>query len=240
MQTATFLTQQFQTDDPLTEDMLMTFQVALIATDGIIVGSDRRIAVKSGQSGPHGDWQFMAGSKFVTTQDESVICAGAGGPQAQTIAQAIVNRGNPGQTYAAWCESLRQIAESVSGNSVGDEVIVVRKNALDAVLVNRNTKLASTSQIADRICTGVTATGRFLTQHFWESTHVDQLKKLALVVLDYAAKERPTEVGEGFDLMLLRAGTVTWERYGPDDERIRAIREGFQTSVRSWLFPGAC
>jgi hypothetical protein len=216
--------------DPLIEEMLMTFQVALIATDGIIVGSDRRIAVRSGR-----DWQFMAGSKFVSRQDETVICAGAGGPQAQAIAQDIVNRSDPSQRFTEWCESIRKIAESVSGNSVGDEVLVIRKDEPDAVLVNRTGQTATTCRVEDRICTGVTTTARFLTQHFWEPVSTESLKKLALLALDYAARERPSEVGEGFDLLLLKAGNATWERYSADDGSIRAIREGFQAKVRSSL-----
>ena len=209
----------------------MTFQVALVGTDGIIVGSDRRIAMMGAQSGRKPEWQFIVGSKFVFTKDESVICFGAGGPQAQNIAQAIVNHGDPSQTYTSWCESLRNIAESVPGNSVGDEVLVVRKSVPDVILVNRDGRIAGTSKISDRICTGVTATVRFLTQHFWEPAPVESLKNFALLVLDYAARERSSEVGFGFDLMVLERGIIKWERYEPDDERIRTIHERFQTGV---------
>ncbi len=216
----------------------MTFQVALVGTDGVLIGSDRRAAIKSGQSARRSDWQFTAGTKFITKQDESVICAAAGGPQAQTIAQAIINRGEPMQTYPVWCESLKKIAESVPGNSTGDEVLVVRKDVPDLVLLNRDNRVGATSKIEDRICTGVTATSRFLTQHFWERVSVERLKSLALLTLDYAASERGSEVGFGFDLMVLKAGTVRWERYQENDERIRNIREGFQAGVRKLVVAG--
>jgi hypothetical protein len=230
--------QSFTPIDPL-EDGLMTFQVCLVGNDGIILGSDRRVAVRGSESGRQTGWQFMAGSKFLATENESVICSFAGGPQAQSIALEIVrkapNRNPLGRPQdATWQSFLRDTAELVAGNSVGDEVLVVRTDECDAALVTRSGLIAGVCRIEERICTGVTATARFLTQHFWKPNSVESLKPLALLTLDYAARERPSEVGFGFDLMLLRKGSrPVWELYAADDDRIIGLRERFHATVAS-------
>jgi hypothetical protein len=120
---------------------------------------------------------------------------------------------------------------------VGDEVIVVRKATPDhAILINRQDQLASACQVEERPCTGVPVTARFLTQHFWEPSSVAALRNLALLTLDYAAHERPTEIGNGFDLMTLVRGTVTWERYTPNDRRIEDVRCAFSRGVQQLIF----
>lgn len=211
----------------------MTFQVALIATDGIILGSDRKLAIRSPEPGGH--VQFTEGDKIVFSRDKSVICGFAGGPQAQNIADAIVCCSDPDQSLAEWHNSLVGISEKVSGNSLRDEVLVIRKGIPDLVLVNRTQKAATAVSVTDRICTGVPATARFLTQHFWRPDPAELLKRLALLALDYAAKERPTEVGFGFDLIVVNEGPVLQDAYYPEDQRIVNLREEFKAAVRGAL-----
>jgi hypothetical protein len=79
------------------------------------------------------------------------------------------------------------------------------------------------------------ATARFLTQHFWRPDPAELLKQLALLALNYAAEERPTEVGFGFDLIVVNEGPVLRDTYYPEDNRIVKIREEFKAAVRGAL-----
>jgi hypothetical protein len=226
---------------PLEEEP-MTFQVVLEGTDGLIVGSDKRVGVRSSDART-GGIQFMRGTKFKKTKDESMICFIAGGPQALQVATAIIAKANANHLGeprdAEWPGFLEEAANTVTSNSVGDEVIVIRKAIPDAYLVTRSGRDVGCAQITQRLCTGVNVTARFLTQHFWQALPVERLKPLALLALDFAAQESPSLVGFGFDVLTIRNGGTTWEEYSEDDKRIREVRDGFKTSVLSSVFPTA-
>jgi hypothetical protein len=235
---STIETQVAQEQPAVEDENPVTFQIVLKGSDGLIAGSDRLVLVKSPHThGAYSYWQTEEGTKFYTRDDESVICFAAGGPQASEIAKAIVVRCEPNQTLVPWQNSLKTIAESVPGNSKGDEIIVIRKQQVDVVLLNRNGKDTACREISSALCTGIPATSRFLSQHFWTPTTVRPLRELVLVALHYAAKESPTGVGKGFDVMLLTNGEITWEKYAEDDPRIREVVKRFECQVRSALFP---
>jgi hypothetical protein len=216
------------------EELSMTFQIALVATDGIILGSDRKIHVKSVED-KRAHFQFTEGDKIVFSRDNSVICGIAGGPQAQRLADKIAAEAKPDQSPANWRNSLRTLAELVKGNSQYDEVLVIRSNVPDIALVNRTGTDIGVLGINDRICTGIPATARFLIQHFWRPDPAELLKRLVLLALDYAAKERPSEVGFGFDLVIA-TDQVRQEAYYPDDPVIVSIREEFGYAVRRAIY----
>jgi len=226
---------------PLEEEP-MTFQVVLEGTDGLVVGSDKRVGVRSSDART-GGIQFMRGTKFKKSKDESIICFMAGGPQALQVGTAIIAKANADNLRvlldAEWSGFLEEAANTVSSNSVGDEIVVIRKAIPDAYLVTRSGRNVGCSQITQRLCTGVNVTARFLTQHFWQALPVERLKPLALLALDFAARESPSLVGFGFDVLTIRNGETTWEEYGEDDDRIQKVRDGFKTSVLSSVFPTA-
>jgi hypothetical protein len=116
-----------------------------------------------------------------------------------------------------------------------DEVLVIRSKVPDIVLVNRTGTETSVFAIRDRICTGIPATARFLIQHFWRPDPAELLKRLALLALDYAAKERSSEVGFGFDLVIV-TDKVYQEAYRSDDPLILSIREEFGYAVRKAIY----
>ncbi len=246
MATANFLTHaKHITHKTLDEEIILTFQVVLIGRDGLVVGSDRKMSFRSptpdvrGYSA--GAWQFAPSTKFVKSTDESVICACAGGPQAKSIANSIVLSCAPvvNESAIQWEEWLRHTSDAVVSNSVGDEVIVVRRNFPDhAIVLCREERTTGVLRIETALCTGTSLTARFLTQHLWQLDTVDNLERLALLSLAYAVKERPSEVGEGFDIMTLRtSGNVSWRHLEPNDSDIPKTLNAFDASTKKFLFP---
>jgi hypothetical protein len=221
----------------------MTFQVALVASDGILIASDRKIAIRSSDANSPSGLQFMEGNKFAKTKDESVICFFAGGPQSSLIAAEIIEKApkeiiDTPPRDTAWMLFLKSAAEGASGNSLGDEVIVVRKNIPDIFLVTRQQKAAGAVPVPSRLCTGANVTARFLTQHFYRAnTPLRSLMPLALSTLHYAEAERPSDIGYGFDVLTVEKGTTLWQRYGLNDKRMAAIVERFRQSVDAIVMP---
>jgi len=222
-------------NSPYAEELRMTFQIVLIGKDGLVVASDRRVAVRSPGSG---DWQFIPGTKFC--ESDTVVCAAAGGPQAQSIATAIVNHCKPAscQSEPEWIELLRMTAEGIPGNSVGDEVIVARKDVPTHVFhVARNNQVAGVQKVDTRLCTGTSVTARFLSQHLWSPTTIEQLSWLALLAVAYATEERPSEVGFGIELMTLsNTGVTRRTPWSIDDKQIVALRDSFLATVQRAIF----
>jgi hypothetical protein len=221
------------------EEPPMTFQVALTGSDGVIVGSDRKRGVKTAESG-YGEYQYQPAGKFVKSDDESVICASAGSPRSSSIALAIATQANSRQEPSGlgWINSLTEIADATAPDYMRGEVIVVRKHVRDMILVaygqGRNT---TSTKIEPHICTGIAAPARFLIEHFWEHAPVDALQSLVLLALDYAAHERPGDVGYGFDVMTVKEDAMSLTTYTPDDERIVCIRESFNRAALSVIYP---
>jgi len=226
------------------EDLSVTFQIGLVGCDGLVVGSDRRVLYRSPSPdlvGPNpAGCQSFPSTKFVKAQDESLVCACAGGPQSRSVATAVVADWPHclGLSTAAWEDKLRITAESVQGNSVGDEIIIVRKDHPSRILVlNRNNRVAGIQPVETNICTGTATNARFLPIALWQPSTVSNLRWLALLTLGYAAKERPTEVGDGFDLMTLHSSssTITWERFEPNDPAIVDLVREFSALGREFL-----
>jgi hypothetical protein len=228
------------------ESPTMTFQVALIGCDGLVVGSDRRVLFRSPSPdlvGPRpAAWQSLPGTKFIKSEDDTLVCACAGGPQSRSIATAFIAEWEQCRTarQIEWENRLRTTAEAVLGNSVGDEIIVVRKDQPARVLiVTRNNRDVGIQPIESTICTGTALNARFLSAFLWQpTTAVSGLRRLALLSLGCAAKERPGEVGDGFDLMTLEAATnrMTWETFQPDDPYIKHLINLVSGNVRQSLF----
>ena len=213
----------------------MTFQIVLIGKDGLVVASDRRVAVRSPGSG---DWQFIPGTKFC--ESDSVVCAAAGGPQAQSIATAIINHCKPAscRSESEWVELLRTTAEGIPGNSRGDEIIVARKDVPTHVFhVSRDNQIVGVQKVDTRLCTGTSVTARFLSQHLWLPTTIEQLSRLALLAVAYATEEKPSEVGFGIELMTLSStGETRRTEWSIDDRQITAIRDSFLATVQHAIF----
>ena len=221
------------------EELPMTFQVAMIGSDGLLVGSDRKCIYRSQEPNRPASFQFEAGDKFVSTIDGSTVCFFAGGPQAKSIADAIISRSSIHQLPVPhWHAELQRTSETILANSIGDEVMVVRLSGscADIALINKVGMVATVSTVHEHRCTGVNVNARFLTQEFWSLRSVESLQKLAIITMGYSARERPTEVGFGFNLMILKDGVVKWESYAEDDCRIKSACDDFYQKSSSAVF----
>jgi hypothetical protein len=221
------------------EELQMTFQVAMVGSDGLMVGSDKLVVDRTREPGRRTqDSQFASGDKFCANRDGSLICFYAGGPQSKSIADAVTVQGNPAEeNRAAWHYQLQKIAETILANSVGDEVLVIRPN-VDLSLIHRTGKEVSVPPvIADRICTGVYAKSRFFVENFWERRSLKELRKLMFVALGCAAIERPESVGRGFDLLTITKEGCSWETFSENSPEIREAVDEMMSTVDAVLFP---
>jgi hypothetical protein len=218
------------------EELKMTFQVALVGTDGLIVASDRKVGYKT-REGSSALWDIQTGQDNKFACSGSVVCFFAGGPQAKTVSTEVLRSCPPDQNQSDWEASLQRAADSVLAGSTGDEVLVVRLRVGDIFLINRVGKEASVSPVSTWRCTGVIAKCRFLAQNFWRMAPVTELRALALMLLHHAASERSEAVGEGFDFMTIHNGQVEWEHFAAKDPEIESLRLAFSNAVESVLFP---
>ena len=212
----------------------MTFQVALIGSDGLVVGSDRKItnrATRTGDAIPYA--QFEERTKFFKSTDESVICTFIGSAEAQNIAREIVERGDPTLSENSWQDYLHLLAQSSSPRTP-DELIVVRKAHITGVV--RMVLGSGAFRIESHYCGGEIVPACFLTEHFWTKKPVNVMRKLALLTLDFGAREAPSGVGGGFDLLILTESSgVKWENYEPNHDRVLMLRKAFDQAINSVL-----
>lgn len=217
----------------------MTFQVALVATNGMVVGSDRKIAYQTRErSDRPWDRQASTDKKLVRKDDDSIVCFFAGGPQAISIANAVICHADASTlNVSEWHSQLERAANSVLSKSIGDEVIVVRPSVGDVALINKFAGETSVSPIPDRRCTGIIAKCRFLTELFWRDSDVAGCRQLALILLHFASIERPESVGDGYDLLIVENGVYRWERIPPDSKEVLDLAVEFSKAVDRSIFP---
>ena len=215
-------------ESPLLEECV-TFQVALIGKDGLVIGSDRMMLHSSEVFGDNPAFQRYEGRKFHQSDDGSIVCFYSGQTTAATVARKIVTecKGTPVQSDIEWENSLYDVARSVATplSSPSDQIFVIRKDVFNAVWVifRSPASVSSPRKITDRFCIGDNSPARFLPSHLWKlSSSLFELKKLAALTLAYAAEENPTGVGKQFDLLTLdRAQNLTWSREDADQGYIR-------------------
>jgi hypothetical protein len=109
----------------------MTFQIAMVGKDGLVVASDRAVAMlawseREGKT----QRQLQESCKFTESKHGNVLCASAGGNAAVEVARAIASKCNPIDYPAEsdWVESLAAIVGPFREENKGspDQVIVVR------------------------------------------------------------------------------------------------------------------
>lgn len=217
----------------------MTFQVALVGTDGLIIGSDRKTLTQAPYL-PVADTpfaQFQEQCKFVFNEDESVICACSGDQEAQRVARQIVIELDSTLNPVRWLAALDSLTERPNLQR-RVQLIVVRKgypNQASWVVIGAS---GYVSRIEERQCVGVNASACFLLNNFYKKCSVDDLKALALLTLDYGATEFPTGVGRAYDLLILREGKdkAEWERFEPSDGRVEKLRKSLEKSTELSIY----
>ena len=218
----------------------MTFQVAAVAMDGAIIGSDRRQIYY--QKTATANTQSSNVKKIV--KGDFVVCAYAGSEPALLMANAISKLNPSGLERLDWFSHVKKTAnEGASEHAFGsrgqDEVIVARTDQPSNLLMvsKQGTNEATCLEITERICAGSYAPARFIMHHLWrDGATTDDLRPLVLLALAFASKEHPGVVGGGFDLAILRNGTEPVEdTYSETDERLIHALSIFESNMNSGL-----
>ncbi len=220
----------------------MTFQVAMVGSDGIIAGSDRKIGVRDTHRGESlndaGSWQFSSATKILTSADQEVICLFAGTPASKSLARSICREADLNLSDTEWEERLDQLATSRGGfNAHGDEAIVIRKRILSKFVHVIPGQTGSAHENEGFLCAGTRLTSRYLPHRFYKRLPVSALRDLVLLTLDSAGRERPSEIGEGWNLLEITSSGVIPTEYSQEDERIAAVRERFDKAAKSAIYP---
>lgn len=188
------------------EELHVTFQVALIGSSGIVVGSDCRASyvTQPTLTGPPRT-QRMEVHKYLPSADDSVYCFAAGGPRASDIARAIVEPVPDYEYEAQWQSVLANRANSVTEprNDL-DEIIVVRTSVYDRVWVvtksqNNGVTLLS---VETKLCTGNPLNSRFIVSNFYKKNlSLRELQAIAALSIACAWQEHPSAVSPEMDIL---------------------------------------
>jgi hypothetical protein len=226
-----------QAERLLLPEECMTFQIALIGSDGLVVGSDRMVVDARAYPGEEKVmFDRSQQAKFVKNKAESIVCFCAGGADSQNQARDIARECRPVDSDLEWATKLKEVASETrrfTRIDVFNEIIVVRKDSPDSVWLVKSDCQGQTfaSKITDRKCTGSNVLAQFLPAHLWQSgLAISRLKTLALLTLAYAAKENPGSVGAPFDLMTLNKNqTFEWSKLESED----ALSDAFQEKLKA-------
>jgi hypothetical protein len=218
----------------------MTFQVALVGTDGVLIASDRRSVYFSNESDddPCASSQPSEVCKIVASGSEDVVCAFAGSPYSSSIAKAIVdsaeflNARTDGAREVVIKSILRQMGK---GPHQRDEIIIARKTDLGRIVVlsRKGFSEPTFTECTTQICMGNNMIpARFIPRHFWRKRPIAELEPLALLTLSCAAWEEKSMIGGGFDFLFITADGFRPCHYDEDDPRIEQARKSFEKAAQ--------
>lgn len=214
----------------------MTYQVVALGTDGLILGSDRKVfSVPPSAYSANSYRQFDTQFKFVRSENDAIICACSGNQHSRRVANEIVKEADPKQSAANWEAYLwSKCRQQIIGSG---EIVIVRSSYLDAYWITIGPD-GQVSQISDKQCVGANASACFIATHFYRRVGVDELKRFALLILDYAARELPNWIGNGYDLVILKKDQQPqWMQLSSDDHFLCSIRNSFNLAINQSLFP---
>jgi hypothetical protein len=223
---------------PLIEECV-TFQVALIGSDGLVVASDRKIAHTTPELEDSVTFENRETDKFY--EDGAVICFYAGHDTAVRAAYAIVRdcQPRPNQSEFEWLGAVDAAAKSVGvhDSAPSNKLFVIRKDRSNClwVVYRRSDGALMPRKVIDRACIGDNSTARFLVYQLWNrKAKVSELKRLALLTLSYASIESASSVGAPFDVMVMgKDGKPNWSRH----KMPKQIHSTFDRGMRE-LFAG--
>src|SRR5579862_9173626 len=190
------------------EENSVTFQIAMIGCDGLVVGSDRLGRAIPSPSDPAMARRvereplprFTQMKKFYVNADESVVCFAAGTQVALDAASAISESVKAGGIGTQWDSTIRGAILPLAVNSFGrggkEEVIVVRRNTASLFwwVVLEHGKLRII-EMDGCWCTGTSSVAEFLPRHLWDKRQsTSTLRALAILTLAHAAEEEPSFV----------------------------------------------
>lgn len=222
--------------EELLDEFGMTFQVVLIGNDGIVLGSDRLFAER-GLRGALGIGKNFSKKIFVS-DDRSVICSFAGGPNSEVIARRIATECKPtGLSDMHWRNRIEEAAAPITQyeEHIVDEILVIRADNNSVLkLIRQRNETPNISPVDQFICSGVGADTLSVPKLFWRNNlNLNQFEKLAIVAVEYAKKEFPNLVGGGTDIVVLNNdGEITEKSYS-DTEAAQIQSEFIEKFYRS-------
>jgi hypothetical protein len=204
--------------EPLPEECV-TFQVALIASDGLVVASDRRMVHSSPAPDDNPAYEQRDSPKF--HENGALICFYAGQDTADRAARVIATNCQPipGQSEFEWENALDIAARSIAAPQFApsDRLFVVRKDVFNHIwVIFRNPdNVLPARKVSDRTCIGDNSTARFLAYQLWRpNATISELRNLAVLTLSYASLSNPTSVGPPFDVLTIeKGGNLRWSSH---------------------------
>lgn len=233
----------YTSDAALLEDLDMTFQIALVGNDGVVVASDR-LFVERGLAGHlatlRHSFQRQTATKIHESHDKKVVCAYAGGPYAETIARRIVTGCNPAQlSDVEWRNRLELAIKEVNdyADNTVDEILVCRTDQLSVLKITRQrNEDPGFMAITEFACSGVDSHARVLPKISWGvDMDLAQLSHLAAVTIAHAHEEFPSLVGGGADILTIdKMGHIEKKQF--TQEEIDRTRIDFSRKIREVIF----
>ncbi len=219
----------------LEQEPAVTFQVALIGTEGIIVATDRRLTYVT-PSGGGACPQLTTTDKFHVASDGSIVCFAAGGPRALAVAKSLADDPPAFTNEIKWKTELeRRTDQDQAQRRDFDEVIVVRRDSPDRIWVvtREQSARATASAVYEHFCSGTPVASRFIpVQLYKQELSLAHLKAIASLSVACASQEYPSSIGGDIDIVVLQAGSIGWERLR--ESAGRDLAKAFCNSFRDW------
>lgn len=217
----------------------MSFQIALIGSDGLVVGSDRNAVYPTKELDHNITIQRFEAFKFIKNPNESLFCVGAGGPWVVEASREIVANLPLEPADAVWEAKLHKMAVAIPRTPQpwpADELFVCRADSCDGVwfVTKYDGSSATVQKITSPLCIGERSHARFLPAMLWDrSFSVGELEKLARLTLACAHHLNPSVVGHEVDLLTIRGGKSSFKYYAEAgfhkpfiDSMLRNLHEG--------------
>jgi hypothetical protein len=220
-------------NEPLDEELQVTYQIALVGSDGVLLGSDRRMFNRGPSTDPASLYvQYDAQSKFIDS--DHVVCACSGDQRSARIAREIVAECDPLLSDNAWQSALDKKAEmpELRGHA---ELLIVRKHRADHAVWMVAGPNGYTARIGEKKCIGANSSAYFLIQKFYKKSPIRLLRNVALLALEYAHLEFSTSVGDGYELRYIFNDQIVKEEYANEDQRVISLRSKFENSINALL-----
>jgi len=217
----------------------MTFQIGMVCADGIVIASDsltRYYTPGTSHDSP-GATQETRGSKFVFSPSRKIVCCYAGSPSSEPIASAIAHA-SENINFASpvdWSMGLRVAAnvQRSTSQTIMDEVIVCRIDTEDQFWIVARPPDTATSVISrrDAFCIGINSNARFLVKRLYhKDLSIQQAKNLCLLTLAFASQDDSSNIGEPFEIVVLRKGNIECKSYSAS--HISAMQIEFATQIK--------
>jgi|HubBroStandDraft_1064217.scaffolds.fasta_scaffold124980_2 hypothetical protein len=224
------------------QEKRMTFQVAAIGTDGIVLGSDRRQNIYSERDADGFDALIPGVSeKLIYSASREFVVGFAGGPTVEPLARALAEQPRGALIGASLFPTVQRLHHEIPFyGQTRDTILLADCYAPNTVsmITRTGATLAPVTPITQWITTGSNSVpARFLMQHFWRKVPVDALVPLVLLTLHCACKEGEGSIGEGMDIVLLKE--QTWQplkSYDVDGGKTEELWHQFEKYTHSLLF----